>query len=125
MYNIRQVVQFGVETLSSKTSILRRISMNSENMISEEKKNEIINILTEELPSLRAKLAITQEELCGIVGISRQTYSSIETKKRKMSWNVFLSLIMFFTNNEKTVPVIELIGAFPDELKESLNISNR
>lgn len=99
--------------------------MNSENMISEEKKNEIINILTEELPSLRAKLAITQEELCGIVGISRQTYSSIETKKRKMSWNVFLSLIMFFTNNEKTVPVIELIRAFPDELKESLNISNR
>lgn len=99
--------------------------MSNENIITEEKKAELIEILTEELPALRAKLAITQEELCGIVGISRQTYSSIETKKKKMSWNIFLSLIMFFTNNDKTVHVIDSIGAFPDELKESLNISNR
>ena len=28
---------------------------------------------TEELPALRAKIGITQEELCAIVGISRQT----------------------------------------------------
>jgi len=99
--------------------------MSNENIISEEKKAELIDVLTEELPALRAKLAITQEDLCGIVGISRQTYSSIETKKKKMSWNVFLSMIMFFTNNDKTVHVIDAIGAFPDELKESLNVSNR
>ena len=99
--------------------------MSNENIISEEKKTELIEILTEELPVLRAKLAIMQEDLCRIVGISRQTYSSIETKKKKMSWNVFLSLIMFFTNNDKTVHVIDSIGAFPDELKESLNVSNR
>ena len=85
----------------------------------------MIEILTEELPALRAKLAITQEDLCGIVGISRQTYSSIETKKKKMSWNVFLPLIMFFTNNEKTLPIIKRIGAFPEEFKDFLNISNR
>ena len=30
-----------------------------------------------------------------------------------------------FTNNDKTVHVIDSIGAFPDELKESLNVSNR
>lgn len=88
-----------------------------EYLYSEENKNRLIEILTEELPSLRAKIGITQEDLCEIVGISRQTYSSIETKKRKMSWNVFLSLIMFFTNNDKTAPIIENIGAFPEELK--------
>ena len=55
--------------------------MSNEYMISDEKKDELIDILTEELPALRAKLAITQEELCGIVGISRQTYSSIENEK--------------------------------------------
>lgn len=88
-------------------------------------KEKLIDTLTEELPSLRAKIGITQEELCNIVGISRQTYSSIETKKRKMSWNIYLSLIMFFIHNEKTAPVIEIIGAFPESLKESLNINNR
>lgn len=30
-----------------------------------------------------------------------------------------------FTQNEKTLPVIENIGAFPDELKDVLNINNR
>lgn len=53
-----------------------------------------IDILTEELPLLRAKLGISQENLCEIVGISRQTYSGIETKKKKMSWNIFLSMLM-------------------------------
>ena len=87
----------------------------------EDRREEVIRILTEELPLLRAKLGISQE----IVGISRQTYSGIETKKKKMSWSVFLSLLMLFTHNEKTAPIIRIAGAFPDDLQESLNISNR
>lgn len=99
--------------------------MSNEYIFPEDKKAALIDILTEELPSLRAKIAVTQKDLCEIVGISRQTYSAIETKKRKMSWNVFLSLIMFFTHNDKTAPIIESIGAFPDELRDTLNINNR
>lgn len=30
-----------------------------------------------------------------------------------------------FTHNEKTKPIVESIGAFPEELKDSFNISNR
>ena len=61
-------------------------------------KEALVEILTEELPALRAKIGITQEELCAIVGISRQTYSSIETRKRKMSWNTYLSLYIDKSN---------------------------
>lgn len=88
-------------------------------------KDRLIDILTEELPALRAKIGISQEALSELIGISRPTYSSIESKKKKMSWNIYLSLLMFFTQNEKTLPVIENIGAFPDELKDVLNINNR
>ena len=88
-------------------------------------KEKLIDILTEELPSLRAKIGVSQEELSDIVGISRPTYSAVETRTRRMSWNVFLSLLMVFTQNEKTAPIINSIGAFPDELKERLNINNR
>lgn len=88
-------------------------------------KDRLVAALTEELPSLRAKIGITQEELCDIVGISRQTYSSIETKKKKMSWNIYLSLIMFFLHNDKTAPTIEMIGAFPQQLREKFNKTNR
>lgn len=57
--------------------------------IQEIDKERLIDILTEELPVLRTKIGMSQEDLSEIIGISRQTYSSIETKKRKMSWNVF------------------------------------
>ena len=73
---------------------------------------------------MRAKIGVTQEELSNIIGISRPTYSAIETRKRKMSWNVYLSLLMFFTQNEKTESIIETIGAFPDDLKAVLNTNN-
>lgn len=32
---------------------------------------------------------------------------------------------MFFTQNESTAPLIEVIGAFPSELKAVMNINNR
>lgn len=72
----------------------------------------LIDILTNELSVLRAKIGIKKEELSDIFWISRQIYSAIETKKRKMIGNMFISLIMFFTQNEKTAPVIDLIGAY-------------
>lgn len=64
-------------------------------------KEKLIEVLTEELPVLRAKIGLSQDDLSDIIGISRQTYSSIETKKRQMSWNVFLSVILMFDNNKK------------------------
>ena len=88
-------------------------------------RTQLIEILTEELPALRAKIGFTQDDLCEAIGISRQTYSSIETKKRTMSWNIFLSLIMFYSNNEKTAPIIDSIGAFPETLKDAFNVSKR
>ena len=93
--------------------------------IQEIDRERLIDILTEELPVLRAKIGLSQDDLSGIIGISRQTYSSIETKKRKMSWNTFLSLILVFENNEKTKGLLETIGAFPEELKNILNVDNR
>jgi DNA-binding XRE family transcriptional regulator len=95
------------------------------NELPELDRNKLIEILTDELPVLRAKLGISQDDISNIVGISRQTYSAIETKKRKMSWNTFLSLILFYGYNEKTTNLVEAIGAFPPELKQTLNINRR
>ena len=48
-------------------------------------KQSLIDKLTEELVFLRTKLGLSQDELSNILGISRQTYSTFETKKRKTS----------------------------------------
>ena len=53
----------------------------------------LLNILTSELPVLRAKMGISQEDISKIVGISRQTYSLIESKKQKMTWVTFMALL--------------------------------
>lgn len=45
--------------------------------IQEIDKEGLIDILTEELPVLRAKIGLSQKDLSEIIGISRQTYSSI------------------------------------------------
>ena len=47
------------------------------NIISEEEKNEYIAVLTEELPLLRMKAGISQDELSALIGVSRQTLSLI------------------------------------------------
>ena len=51
-----------------------------------------IDLLVEELPTLRAKIGLSQSEVGEIIGVSRQTYSAIETKKKKYPHitNIFL-----------------------------------
>lgn len=50
---------------------------------------------------LQCQYSVMQEESGDILGIGRQTHSTIETQKRKMRWNIFISLLMFFAQNKK------------------------
>ena len=83
------------------------------NEYSERDREQLISRLVEELPVLRTKLGVSQTEIANLIDISRQTYSSIETKKRKMSWGTFLSLILVFDNNQQTHSLIRKEGLFP------------
>lgn len=88
-------------------------------------KEKLIKLLTNSLPVLRAKLGVSQEEVSSIIGVSRQTYSSIETGKRKMTWNTFLSLILFFGCNEGTAVMLDGMGVLSPELNDFLSKNNR
>ena len=79
-------------------------------------KDTCIELLTENLASLRAKAGITQAELANLVGISRQTYYAIETGQRVMSWNTYLSLLLFFDTNLDTRSMLRDLNAYPKEL---------
>lgn len=91
----------------NKTNDLTCLFRDSErNKMVEKNRQDIRYKLTEifrdELPMLRAKAKVSQEIVAEKVGISRQTYSSIETGKRDMSWTIFLALFAYFQNNEQT-----------------------
>lgn len=80
-------------------------------------KNKMTELLRNELPVLRAKARVSQEELARKIGISRQTYSSLETGKREMSWTTFLALIAYFQNNENTNKMINEINGLSEGIE--------
>lgn len=90
-------------------------------LLTEEEKDKFIAALTPELALLRAKADVSQEEIANLIGISRQTYGSIERMARRMSWNTYLSLLLFYDYNQKTHKMIRSISAFPHELIKRFN----
>lgn len=85
-------------------------------LLSGAEKDAFIAALTPNLPALRKLAGISQEELANLLGISRQTYSAIEREVRRMSWNTYLSLILFFDHNQKSHKLLRTLSLFPKEL---------
>lgn len=86
-------------------------------------REQLISRLVDELPVLRTKLGVSQTEIANLIDISRQTYSSIETKKRKMSWGIYLSLILVFDSNQQTHDLIRKAGLFPRNIIRNVEVS--
>jgi len=93
--------------------------INNEFVLTNKAKEILISKLTDELLFLRTKLGLSQEDLSKLLGVSRQTYSTLETKKRVMSWSTYLSLVLIFDNNKQTHDLIHDIGIFPYILFEA------
>ena len=76
--------------------------------------------MTENLPVLRKKLKLTQEELTDIIGSSRHTVMLIESGKRRMTWNTFLSLVLLFEKNESTAVLLRTFEIYTKDLENTL-----
>ncbi len=74
------------------------------------KKDELIEKLTENLPTIRAKMKISQSELADSVRIGRQTIISIENKNSKMRWDTFLALMLIISQSTDASELLHLLG---------------
>ena len=83
-------------------------------------RKRLIARLTYDLPVLRARLGISQEELATKIGVSRQTYNTIENGKKEMTWTTFMALVAVFQNNLETYKMLKTIEGIEEEL---VNIS--
>lgn len=90
-------------------------------LLPDAEKDEFIAKLTPNLAVLRKQAEISQEELANLIGVSRQTYSAIERKIRRMSWSTYLSLMLFFDHNQKTHNMLRMLSLFPKELVSHFN----
>ena len=86
-------------------------------------KTEYQKNLAENLPLLRTKLSLSQQELADMIGTSRQTISLIERGAREMMWDTCMSLTFLFTSNSDTCALMPSLGIDTDAISDYLNIS--
>ena len=89
----------------------------------QEARNNLMRAMSSNLSILRSKLNLSQEELAGLLGVTRQTVSSFESGQRKMTWSVFLALVLIFFRNEPTKRLLVALNIYTPELNDYLNIS--
>lgn len=80
--------------------------------------------MTRNLQMLRAKLGLTQEEICKLVGVSRQTIVQAE-KNSKLSWGNYLSLVFLFSKNKETQELMTFLNIYPREFDELFSEQDR
>lgn len=85
-------------------------------------KEILIEKMTENLPVLRKKLRLSQEGLADIIGTSRHTVMLMETGKRKMTWNTFLSLMLLFGKNEETFVLMKALEIDTEEFEAMITV---
>lgn len=83
-------------------------------------KKNAMKKLAIELPTLRARLKASQAELAELVGVSRQTYSMIENRKKEMGWSIYMALVLVFSSNPRTSSLLDFCDVFPKELQSVL-----
>ena len=81
-----------------------------------ETRDILIDRMTENLPVLRKKLKLSQDKLAQFIGSSRYTIMQIETKRRRMTWNTFLSLVLLFDKNEETAVILRALDIYTEQL---------
>ena len=87
-------------------------------------KEKMIENMTKNLPTLRAKASLSQAQLAEMIGVSRQTLVAVENKKRKMSWSIFMSCFLVFHKNPETNLLMKVYDIYTNELDCYLSGTN-
>lgn len=88
-------------------------------------KEQYQHALAKNLPLLRAKLDLSQEEVADMVGTSRQTISLIERGTREMMWDTCMSLTFLFVSNSETRSLMPPLGIDVNMIMNYLNVSDQ
>lgn len=85
-------------------------------------KDVLIQNMTDNLPTLRRRLGVSQEKLAEMLGVGRSTITNIENHKRTMQWSTFLSLVLIFIKNKETDKLLSAMEIYTDDLNEYIKM---
>lgn len=78
-------------------------------------KAKLIDNMVTNLPALRRVLGVSQDGLAKMVGLNRSTIAAIENRKRRLSWDTFLALLLIFTKCPSTDKLLNVMEIYTDE----------
>ena len=87
-------------------------------------KPKIFDVDVLDLASLRMLLGASPDEMGEILGVSKTIYRSMESGKRELSWNQYLTLLFMFHFNNRTGLVVDGLGLYPETLKKRIVCGN-
>ena len=87
-----------------------------------EEKEWLAATLTQALPSLRASLPINKTEFSNLLGVSWQNYHLVESRKRAMTWSMFVPIFLYFMSHEASRSVLRSMGGFEKRALDALNL---
>lgn len=90
--------------------------------LSNDEKDNIMNNLSENLPILRKKSGMTQDDLAKQLGVTRQTIVNIESRKTKLNWAMTISIVMFFMLNSSTIALLVPLGILTKSVFKNIPI---
>lgn len=96
---------------------------NEDKIVGQEFREKYMERMAGNLPVLRKTLKLSQAALAQAVGTSRYTIAQIEGKKRKMTWNTFLALLLLFDKNPESATLLRALEIYSEELEEQLRLA--
>ena len=90
--------------------------------MTEEKKKYMAKQMAAALPVMRKTLKMKQVDVCERTGVSRSVLSGVESGKRTLSWDTFLTLVPLFWTNEQTRKLFYAFDMDMDGLQEYLTV---
>ncbi len=76
--------------------------------------------MVDNLPTLRKRLDLSQDEFASIVGVGRSTIAAIENRKRPLSWNMFLAFLLVFVTNPESEKLLRVMEILSDDLQDEI-----
>lgn len=93
--------------------------------ISTEDKKQLCKNMANNLPSLRAQMDLSQDELADRLGLSRQTISAIENGKRAMQWRTYTVIALFFSNDNEIRKLMLAMEILNTEVEKTLRAEKK
>lgn len=83
-----------------------------------DERQEMLETLVNNIPVLRSKMGITQQELADRIGITRNTLNAIENKKTPLTWVNFIAITLLFYVNDDTKPLLDALNGYSKKLDD-------